>query len=272
MKTMINRAPAWLKVLCYFLILWIASTIAGVVPMLNDFIFFFIIALVVSGAFLKLENRSLFSIGFLPKDKKTTSDFFSGLGIGILMLITTFFITIFLTKDSWQLNSHIDPIFMVVTFVVCLWSAFVQEFVFRGYPFQQLLKTYRPWLAQLLIAIPFGLMHINQRMTQTDIILVMFSTGAGSVLFGLAYLKTRNLMFPIGIHLGWNYAQALIPRTMDGKNTALVIISKSQSTYTIFNVSFPYFLIVLIAIIAIWKIKKPILITINRAGHGGARR
>ncbi|WP_158542186.1 CPBP family intramembrane glutamic endopeptidase [Pedobacter chinensis] len=254
---MIINAPAWIKVLCYFLILWVATLIAGTVPMLNDFIFFFTIALLMSWAFLRLENRSLVSIGFWPKDKNTIADFFGGLGIGIMMLIFTFILTILLTKDNWKLNTHINLIFVIITFLMCLWSAFVQEFVFRGYPFQELLKNYRSWVAQLLIAIPFGLMHINKGMETNDIILVMLSTGAGSVLFGLAYIKTKNLMFPIGIHLGWNYAQELIPRTTGGKNSALVIIIDSHTTYNMFNVSFPYFLIILIAIIAIWKIKKP---------------
>ncbi|MEJ5994506.1 type II CAAX endopeptidase family protein [Pedobacter sp. Du54] len=255
MKNIIINALAWLKVLCYFLILWIATIIAGTVPMLNDFIFFFTIALVMSWAFLRLENRCLASISFWPKDKKAVVDFISGLVIGIIMLIVTFILTILLTNGNWQLNPHIDPIFIAVTFLMCLWSAFVQEFIFRGYPFQELLKKYRVWVAQLLIAIPFGLMHIDKGMKTNDIILVMVSTGAGSILFGLAYIKTKNLMFPIGIHLGWNYAQELIPRTSGGKNSALVIISDSHATYNMYNVSFPYFVVILLAILTIWKIK-----------------
>jgi len=257
MENMISNIPAWLKVLFYFLILWAATIVAGTVPVLNDFIFFFLIALLMSWAFLKLDGQSLSSIGFWPKDKKTVAVFFSGITIGITMLIVTFVLTILLTRDNWRLNTRIDPIFVLITFLMCLWSAFIQEFVFRGYPFQELLKHYRPWVAQLLIAVPFGLMHINKEMEANDIILVMLSTGAGSVLFGLAYIKTKNLMFPIGIHLGWNYAQELIPRTAGGKSSALVIITDSHNTYNIFNVSLPYFLIVLLSIISIWKFKKP---------------
>jgi len=49
----------------------------------------------------------------------------------------------------------------------------------------------------------------------------------------MAYIKTKNLMFPTGIHLGWNYAQELIPQTAGGKSSALVIISDSHTTYNI---------------------------------------
>lgn len=254
MKT-IYLAPSWVKVLFYFLVLWTATVVAGTVPMLNDFVFFFLIALLMSWALLRLEKRSLSSIGFWPKDRKSVRDFFQGLSIGITMLLITFGITLWLTKDSWRINMHIDPIFIAVTFLACLWSAFVQEFVFRGYPFQELLRHYKPWVAQLLIALPFGLMHINSGMQAGEIVMVMLSTGMGSILFGLAFLKSKNLMFPIGIHLGWNYAQELIPRTTGGKNGALVIIQESSSSYNVFNISLPYFLVVIVAIVLVWKFK-----------------
>lgn len=224
--------------------------------MLNDFLFFFLVALLMSWALLRLEKRSLSSIGFWPKDRKSVRDFFQGLGIGIVMLLVTFTITLCLTKDSWKMNMHIDPIFIAVTFLACLWSAFVQEFVFRGYPFQALLREYKPWVAQLLIALPFGLMHVSHGMQAREIAMIMLSTGTGSILFGLAFIKSRRLMFPIGIHLGWNFAQELVPRTTGGKSGALVIIQESNNNYNLFNISLPYFLVVIVAILLIWKFTK----------------
>lgn len=249
-------APSWAKVLFYFLVLWVATAVAGTIPRLNDFLFFFLIALFMSWALLKLDERTLSSIGFWPKDKKSVRDFFQGLGIGVVMLLITFVLTLCLTKDNWSIRKHIDPIFIMVTFLVCLWSAFVQEFVFRGYPFQTLLRNYRPWIAQLLIAVPFGLMHVSSGMQTKEVVMVMLSTGMGSILFGLAFLKSRNLMFPIGIHLGWNYAQELIPRTAGAKNSALVIIQESNTDYNMFNISLPYFFVVISAIILILKFKQ----------------
>jgi hypothetical protein len=32
----------------------------------------------------------------------------------------------------------------------------------------------------------------------------------GSIVFGLAYIKTQSLALPIGLHLGWNWAQGNI--------------------------------------------------------------
>uniref|UniRef100_UPI001E2D01EA hypothetical protein n=1 Tax=Pedobacter sp. ASV12 TaxID=2795120 RepID=UPI001E2D01EA len=57
-------------------------------------------------------------------------------------------------------------------------------------------------------------------------------------------------------HLGWNYAQELIPRTAGARNSALVIIQESNTDYNMFNISLPYFFVVISAIILIWKFKQ----------------
>ncbi|QKJ29075.1 CPBP family intramembrane metalloprotease [Mucilaginibacter mali] len=255
MKVFIQNLPAWLKVLIYFLALWGATLITGILPMFNDFAFFFLVSLALSWIFLTMENKSLLSLGFIPLNKKQVSYFFNGLGIGALMLLGCFALTVFLTKDTWLFNCKVAPMYLIMSFLICLWSAFVQEFVFRGYPFQTLLKRYSPWIVQLIIAIPFGLMHLmDHKMSSSDIAITMLCTGIGSVLFGLAYIKTKSLMLPIGIHLGWNYLQLLIPRASGGGNSGLIIIN-SQATYGVLNVVIPYIIVALLSILILWMWK-----------------
>ena len=38
-------------------------------------------------------------------------------------------------------------------------------------------------------------------------VVATISLAVGAVLFGLAYLRTRSLALPIGLHLGWNWSQ-----------------------------------------------------------------
>lgn len=248
MKAQLNSWPAWLKVLVYFLLLWLATFIGGVVPALNDFIFFFSVSLLISWVFLHAEARSVRSLGFVPRSKKDYQEFFTGVSIGGIMLISTVVITLLLTRDHWRFNPNIDPIYVVIAFFTCLWSAFIQEFVFRGYPFQTLLKHYSPLIAQFFIAIPFGLMHINHSMNLMEMASVMLTTGLGSILFGLAYRKTGKLFLPIGLHLGWNYAQQLIPRTAGGGNSGLIAVSTGHINYAHWMVIGPYLLIVTLVI------------------------
>ncbi|EOR95768.1 Abortive infection protein [Arcticibacter svalbardensis MN12-7] len=260
MKTRLNKLQALLKVLIYFSVLCMATFIAGIVPVINDFIFFFLVSLIISWYLLRTEGTSLLSLGFFPTKRQDGYDFYLGLGIGILMLICTTIITLYLTQDKWTFNQHIDPIYLIVTFLMCLWSAFVQEFVFRGYPFQTLLKNFTPWLAQLFIVIPFGLMHLDHTMSVTDAGKVMLTTGLGSILFGLTYIKTKRLVMPVGIHLGWNYAQELIPRTAGGNHSSLLKVTTNHEQYSGFMILMPFLLIVSVTIILIASCKKSLVL------------
>jgi len=248
MKAQLTSWAAWGKVLGYFLVLWLATVLAGIIPSLNDLIFFFLVSLMVSWTFIHAEDRSILSLGFVPRIKRDYKELFSGVVIGGLMLITTVIFTLLLTKDHWSFNTQVDPIYVGIAFFTCLWSAFVQEFVFRGYPFQTLLKHYGPLTAQAFIAIPFGLMHLNGRMNLTDMASAMLTTGLGSILFGLAYLKTRKLFLPVGLHLGWNYAQQLIPRTVGEGNSGIIKIAAEHANYSHLIIIGPYLVVVILAI------------------------
>lgn len=253
MKIFWNVLPPWTKVLIYFIVLAIATWIAGVVPVLNDLLFFFVISLVMSYIFLRLEGHTLKTLRCWPVTKKDWKQFFTGLVTGGAMLVCTVIITLSLTGDKWSFNRHIDPVFIVMAFLFNLWSAYVQEFVFRGYPFQELLRSYKPWIAQLIIAIPFGLMHIRAGMSMSDFLITMLTTGTGSLLFGLAYLKTRRLLLPIGIHLGWNFLQSIIPRTAGGGDKGLIIVPGSYASYNFTDVVIPYFVIIVVVLVLLWR-------------------
>ncbi|MBN8783659.1 MAG: hypothetical protein ABS85_14810 [Sphingobacteriales bacterium SCN 48-20] len=250
MISALKTLPAWIKVSVYFIILWLGTLLAGTVTILNDFSFFLAIAVLVAMAFTGSLPQATIGCGFFPQRRQHLIQFAAGLACGICMLLVTAFITFLLTGDSWQFNHHPSLPVILLTFAFCLWSAFVQEAVFRGFPFQVMLQRYAPWIAQLAIAIPFGLMHVKQGMSGQEIFTTMLCTGMGSLLFGLAYIRTRNLMLPIGLHCGWNYAQALIPRTQPGSTPdSLVIVSGDVADYNFLNVIAPYLLVVSLAIV-----------------------
>jgi hypothetical protein len=82
-----------------------------------------------------------------------------------------------------------------------------EELIFRGYPFQALVQGMGPTAAMVLMSIIFGFLHLsNPNVT-------LFST-VNTVLAGLflsvAYLKTRTLYFPFGLHFSWNFVQSFI--------------------------------------------------------------
>jgi membrane protease YdiL (CAAX protease family) len=69
--------------------------------------------------------------------------------------------------------------------------AVAEEFLFRGFVFQRLIKGTGVWIAQLLIAAYFLLTHTgNPGVTGEIKILASINIFIASIMFGLAYLKT----------------------------------------------------------------------------------
>jgi membrane protease YdiL (CAAX protease family) len=86
-------------------------------------------------------------------------------------------------------------------------GALAEEAMFRGYPLQTLSRAGLVWLAVLLTSVPFGIIHFwNPNATLFSSI----NTALAGVWLGIAYLRTRSLWFPLGVHWAWNWAQGSI--------------------------------------------------------------
>lgn len=251
MANKIQRWPAWAKVFVYFLILWLGTLLAGALPLLNGIWFFLSLSLLVVLLFTGSFRKTVMETGMLPLNRKHLLQLTSGTITGICTLLTVTACTFWLTGDRWQFNVLPPLPLILIVFLTCLWSAYAQEVVFRGFPFQQLLHRYGPWRAQLIIAIPFGLMHIKDNMAYEQIFIILLTTGLGSILFGLAYIKTRNLMLPTGLHFGWNFAEVLVPRTSGaGSATSLISVDGNAANYTFINIICPYLVVITVVILA----------------------
>lgn len=90
---------------------------------------------------------------------------------------------------------------LLFTFAVLVLAAANEELMFRGYPLQVLLKGMGPWPAVIFISVLFGALHAwNPGATFTGVL----NTVLAGIMLSVAYLKTRSLWLPLGVHLGWN--------------------------------------------------------------------
>lgn len=88
-----------------------------------------------------------------------------------------------------------------------------EELLFRGYAFQLLVARLGPWAAIVPTGVLFGLLHAaNPNASRIGIL----NTAAFGVLFGYAYLRSRDLWFPIGLHFGWNITLPLFGVNLSG--------------------------------------------------------
>ena len=83
-------------------------------------------------------------------------------------------------------------------------AALAEEAMFRGYGLQTLSRAKLAWLGVLLTSVPFALVHLSNPNV------VPFVTFANTAIAGIwlaaAYLRTRSLWLPLGVHWSWNWA------------------------------------------------------------------
>jgi uncharacterized protein len=102
---------------------------------------------------------------------------------------------------------------LIFVAVVLLFGATGEEMLFHGYAFQLLIRRLGAFATILPAAILFGLAHLdNQNATTLGIV----NTMLWGVLLGYAYLRTRALWLPIGLHFGWNVTLPLFGVNLSG--------------------------------------------------------
>jgi membrane protease YdiL (CAAX protease family) len=86
-------------------------------------------------------------------------------------------------------------------------AAVAEELLFRGYPFQVLIQGVSFLPAMLIMAFLFGMAHLaNPHASVTGFV----NTALAAILFSVAYMKTRSLWLPFGLHFSWNFAQTTL--------------------------------------------------------------
>jgi hypothetical protein len=84
-------------------------------------------------------------------------------------------------------------------------AAVTEELIFRGVLFRIIEGRIGTWLALALTAALFGMSHLfNAHATVWGALSIAVEAGA---MLGAAYVATRNLWVPIGVHFAWNFAE-----------------------------------------------------------------
>jgi membrane protease YdiL (CAAX protease family) len=97
--------------------------------------------------------------------------------------------------------------------VMLLAGAAGEEILFRGYGFQMLIRTLGPMGAVAPVGVLFALLHAgNPNATP----LGLANTAGFGILFGYAFLRSRDLWLPIGLHFGWNFTLPLFGVNISG--------------------------------------------------------
>jgi membrane protease YdiL (CAAX protease family) len=83
-------------------------------------------------------------------------------------------------------------------------AALAEEALFRGYPLQTLSRANLAWLGIFLTSVPFAAVHLRNPNVAAGFTFI--NTALAGVWLAVAYLRTRTLWFPLGVHWAWNWA------------------------------------------------------------------
>ena len=95
---------------------------------------------------------------------------------------------------------------LTVSAVVFLLAGAGEEALFRGYPLQTLTRAKLAWLGVLLTSVPFAAVHLANPHATAGFTFV--NTAVAGIWLAVAYLRTRSLWLPLGLHWSWNWTQA----------------------------------------------------------------
>ena len=158
----------------------------------------------------RLERLTLAAYGFSKPSKAVRE-----LLIGFLVGGTTMSLIVGIMSAKGWYHGRLMPMTDSLlgslgnTLAIFFGLAIFEEAVYRGYFFQTLERRWGPDIAFAATMVTFGLMHLTINVPGASVSLkiigaLSIAVEAG-ILFAAAYLLTRRLWLPIGIHCAWNF-------------------------------------------------------------------
>jgi CAAX protease family protein len=136
-----------------------------------------------------------------------------GLALGALMILAVAALerALGLAYFSWMASAQTTgrQVLMggLYSFVLFTVAGTAEELTFRGYPFQRLADSVGPVGAVAVFAALFGMAHLYN---PSHTFLSTCNTMLVGVTFAVAYLRTRSLWLPVGLHVSWNITQGYV--------------------------------------------------------------
>ncbi len=204
------------RVLLYFIaliaiyyLLAVLANLSRVVPPQSLLFLFYIAALLVTILMLRvIDKRRFASVGF-PLHGKVWKEILLGFLIGAVMIVVVAVAELSVGALRLSVRPGVGALLLLrnfgLSFIFFAYFAMGEELIFRGYPFQAFVEGMGPVASTILMSLIFGALHLGNPDAS------FFST-ANTMLAGIflsvAYLKTRTLYFPFGLHFAWNFVQS----------------------------------------------------------------
>lgn len=193
------------------------------------------------GAFLTLwlvtkfvDRERLYQLGFQTKNRSI--DFMIGIAIGLIIFSSGYLVLIHFNEIVFvKIDLNVNEILISVLHFTIV--AVVEETLFRGYILKNFMESFNKYAALIISSGLFSIMHYFNPDFDLFSFFSLFSAG---ILFGISYIYTKNLWFPIALHLSWNLFQALFGFNVSGRDTFSIIEFKILESNLINGGSFGF--------------------------------
>jgi len=148
-----------------------------------------------------VDKESIMSMGFALKNR--LNDIVLGLVFALFIIGGGSLILYALNYIDFQ-KAQMDIVTLILSFILFILVALNEEVFLRGYILNNLMNSMNKFWALLISAIIFSLFHgLNSNLS----ILALINLMLAGVILGSTYIFTKNLWFPISLHLFWNFFQ-----------------------------------------------------------------
>jgi len=156
-------------------------------------------------------NRKPFGAAGLTLHSRTLRDTGVGILVGFVMMSGIFLVEYgagFVTVETRGVTGGEVAGLMLSSALLFALAAMVEEVLFRGYLFQTLMQAWTFVPAAAVFSLLFALAHFGN--PSGGGLLPSANIAIAGLWLSFAYLKTRSLWLPFGLHFGWNFAQSTV--------------------------------------------------------------
>ena len=164
-----------------------------------------------------VDKEPFINLGFSIKGKM--NDIILGMALGLLLMAVGYSTLIFLGEIKF-VSFNFDLKSIMLLFLLFIGVSVVEETYVRGYVLKNLLKSFNPVVSLIISSAIFSLLHFFNPNVNYIALTELFIAG---ILLGVSYVYTKNLWFPIALHLSWNFFQVMFGFNVSGIDTYSLI-------------------------------------------------
>ena len=164
-----------------------------------------------------VDKEPFIKLGFSLKGK--INDIILGMTLGLLLMAVGYTILILLGEIKF-IGFNYDLKNIILLFLLFIAVSIAEETYVRGYVLKNLLKSFNPIISLIISSAIFSLLHFFNPNVNYIALTELFIAG---ILLGISYVYTKNLWFPIALHLSWNFFQVMFGFNVSGMDTYSLI-------------------------------------------------